>query len=157
LRQGGKINLPAWLNAVAAGMLVHVECQLTARRYLVDTGASFSLATHKYNKKPARRPRLMGPNGQIIKCWGEEQRQLRLSGRLLEWPFLKSAITFPILGGEHHLSVEVANNRSVDSANGDTFSLIMQPSGYTTSLMMPASVLGRRAKAAKPQRAGRVD
>ena len=43
---GGKLTTPARLNAVAAGTLVHIIDQLTDRRYLVDTGASFSLVPY---------------------------------------------------------------------------------------------------------------
>ena len=79
-------------------MLVHVECQLTARRYLVDTGATFSLVPHKSSKIPAGQPRLIGPNGLPIKCWGEERRRLHIDGRQFEWEFLLGDVTFPMLG-----------------------------------------------------------
>ena len=39
----GNLTTPARLNAIAAMMLVRLTDQLTGRRYLVDTGASFSL------------------------------------------------------------------------------------------------------------------
>ena len=125
-------------------MLVHVECQLTARRYLVDTGASFSLVPHKSADPPAGQPRLTGPNGQPIKCWGEERRRLRIGGRQFEWEFLLADVTFPILGVDflraHRLAVDVARNKLIDTANGDTFSLTGQPSGHTASIMLPANV-----------------
>ncbi len=138
-------------------MLVHVECQLTARRYLVDTGATFSLVPHKSNKIPAGQPRLIGPNGLPIKCWGEERRRLRIGGRPFEWSFLLADVTFPILGVDflraNHLAVDVARNRLIDTANGDTFSLIEQPSGHTASVMLPANVPRWRAVPASPSAA----
>jgi len=102
-------------------MLVHVECQLTARRYLVDTGASFSLVPHKSADPPAGQPRLTGPNGQPIKCWGEERRRLRMGGRQFEWEFLLADVTFPILRinflRAHRLAVDVARNTLINTAN----------------------------------------
>jgi hypothetical protein len=50
MRPGGKLTVPARLNVDATGMLVHVQCQLTGRRYLVDTRATFSLIPHKSNE-----------------------------------------------------------------------------------------------------------
>ena len=79
-------------------MLVHVQCQLTGRRYLVDTGATFSLIPHKSSEPQARHPRLIGPGGQPIRCWGKERLQLQFSGRLFMWTFIKAEVTFPILG-----------------------------------------------------------
>ena len=86
------------LNAVAAGTLVHVQCQLSNRRYLVDTGAAFSLLPHKSHHPPAQQPRLIGPNCQPIRCWGEERLRLQFGGRTFWWTFLKADVTFPILG-----------------------------------------------------------
>ena len=54
LQKVGKLVNPARLNAVAAGMLVHITDQLTDGRYLVDTGASFSLVPHKSSAPPPR-------------------------------------------------------------------------------------------------------
>jgi hypothetical protein len=144
MRPGGKLDVPARLNAVAAGMLVHVQCQLTGRRYLVDTGATFSLIPHKSSEPQARHPRLIGPGGQPIRCWGEERLQLQFSGRLFMWTFIKAEVTFPILGVDflraNRLSVSVATNQLTDDSTGDTFRLIEQPSGHTASVMLPANV-----------------
>jgi hypothetical protein len=65
---GGKLTTPARLNAVAAGMLVHIKDQLTDWRYLVDTDASFSLVPHCSEDPLASEPRLTGPNGLPIRC-----------------------------------------------------------------------------------------
>ncbi len=88
----------AQLNTVAAGMLVHVQCQLMGRRFLVDLGATFSLIPHNSTLPPAHQPRLIGPSGKPIRCWGEERLQLRISGHLFVWTFLKAEVTFPIQG-----------------------------------------------------------
>jgi hypothetical protein len=81
-------------------------------------------------------PRLAGPNGSHIGCWGEEQRQLRFSGRTFQCSFLRADVSFPILGVDflrsNKLLVDVANNTLVDSAKRDTLRLTRQPSGHTT-------------------------
>jgi len=64
----------------------------------VDTGATFSLIPHKSSKPQARQPSLIGPDGQPIRCWGEERLQLQFSRRLFMWTFIKAEVTFPILG-----------------------------------------------------------
>jgi hypothetical protein len=144
LRQGGKLDVPARLNDVVAGMLVRVQCQLTGRRYVVDTGATFSLIPHKSSEPQARHPRLIGPSGQPIRCWGEERLQLQFSGRLFIWTFIKAEVTFPILRVDflqaNRLSVSVATNQLTNDNTGDTFRLIEQPSGHTASVMLPANV-----------------
>jgi len=150
---GGKLKTPARLNAAAAGMLVHIKDQLTDWRYLVDTGASFSLVPHRSKDTPAREPRLTGPNGLPIRCWGEERRRLQFDGRTFEWSFLRADVSFAILGVDflcaNKLLVDVASNSLVDSATGDRFSLTGQPSGHTASIMLPAN-LPERSKPARP-------
>ena len=138
-------------------MLVHITDQLTDRRYLVDTGASYCLMPHQSSKPPAKEPRLIGPNGSRIRCWGEERRRLRFGGRTFEWPFLLADVSFPIIGVDflrgNKLLVDVAGNRLVDSATGDTFNLTRRSSGPTASVVLPAPGGGRPAPAgAGPQR-----
>ena len=90
-------------------MLVHITDQLTGRRYLVDTRASFSLVPQQ-SRAPTIAPRLVGPNGAAINCWGETTLQLRFSTA----PFNggSCAVTFPILG----MDFLCANNLLVDTA-----------------------------------------
>jgi len=130
-------------------MLVNITDQLTDRRYLVDTGASYCLVPHKSTKPPAKEPRLIGPNGSLIRCWGEERRRLRFSGRTFEWTFLRADVAFPILGVDflrnNKLMVDVASNTLVDSTTGDTFALSELPSGYTASVVLPGGVRGAKA------------
>ena len=109
-------------------MLVHVQCQLTGSRYLVDTVTTFSLILHKSSEPKVRQPSLIGPGGQPIRCWGEERLQLQFSGRLFMWTFLKAVVTFPILGVDflraNRLSVSVATNQLVNDCTGNTLRLI---------------------------------
>ena len=136
---------------------MHITDQLTDRRYLVDTGASYCLMPHQSSKPPAKEPRLIGPNGSRIRCWGEERRRLRFGGRTFEWPFLLADVSFPIIGVDflrgNKLLVDVAGNRLVDSATGDTFNLTRRSSGHTASVVLPAPGGGGPAPAgAGPQR-----
>jgi hypothetical protein len=43
---GGKRETLGWLNAIAPGILVHVVDQISSWRFLVDTGAAFSIIPH---------------------------------------------------------------------------------------------------------------
>ncbi len=43
----GKLGGPGRLNAVAAGQLIHMLDQISNRRFLVDTGASYSILPHR--------------------------------------------------------------------------------------------------------------
>ena len=126
---------PGVTHAIATGMLVHIQDQLTDRRYLVDRGTSFSLIPHKSSKTPATKPRMIGPNGHPIQCLGEECQRLSFSGCTFERLFLRTDISFPILGVDflraNKLSVSVASNQLVDDTTGDMFSLSRQPSSHT--------------------------
>ncbi len=53
----------------------------------------------------------------------------------------------------HRLAVDVARNSLIDTLNGDTFSLMEQPSGHTAIVMLPANVLRGRAVPASPSAA----
>ncbi len=63
----GKLGSPGQLNAVAAGQLIHMLDQISNRRFLVDTGASYSILPHR-SSLPASGPKLYGPAGQPIPC-----------------------------------------------------------------------------------------
>jgi len=125
-------------------MLVHITDQLTDWRYLVGAGASFSLVHHRSGATLAKEPRLIGPNGLPIRCWGEERRRLRFGGRTFEWDFLRADVSFPIQGVDflcaNKLLVDVACKTLVDFSTGNRFSLTGRPSGHTASIMLPANL-----------------
>ncbi len=66
----GKLDHQGRLNAVVPGSLVHIVDQLSHRRFLVDTGASYSIFPHTSAATPSG-PRLRWAAGQLIPCWGE--------------------------------------------------------------------------------------
>jgi hypothetical protein len=68
---------------------------ISKRRYLVDTGASFSVLPFFSAAAPTG-PRLSGPDGASIPCWGYK-RHFLVFGRFV-WCFLLAAVKFPIVG-----------------------------------------------------------
>jgi hypothetical protein len=93
----GKLSVQGRLNAVIPSTLVHVTDQISGRRFLVDTGAAFSIFPHQ-SVDPPNGPLLSGPAGKNIPCWGERQLELSFNGRRFQWTFLLAAVQFPILG-----------------------------------------------------------
>jgi hypothetical protein len=116
----GKLAYRGFLNAVTPGRLVHVLDQISNRRFLVDTGASYSIFPHR-SSAPSSGPRLSGPSGSHIPCWGEKELTLSFCGRRYLWTFLLADVQFPILGVDflrhHHLLVDPAANRLVASVS----------------------------------------
>ncbi len=108
----GKLELPGRLNAIAPGFLVNINDQLTSRRFLVDTGAAFSILPHQ-SSEPAAGQGLVGPNGSAIRCWGESAVKLQLAGQPFTWNFLLGDVSMAILGiaflRTHNLMVDPAN------------------------------------------------
>jgi hypothetical protein len=99
LQLAGKRRRLGQLNAVAPGELLHLTDELSGRRFLVDTGASYSIFPHQ-SSQPVCGPVLKGPGGQIIACWGEKQLPVQFSGRCFTWTFLLAKVEFPILGAD---------------------------------------------------------
>ena len=117
LRLAGKLGLWGLVNAVAPGQLVYVTDQLSNRRFLVDTGAAYSILPHQSSTLPSGPP-VAGPNGRPIACWGDKPVQLVLNNRRFQWTFLLAAVQCPIIGVDfiraHHLLVDPFNNRLLD-------------------------------------------
>ena len=129
----GKLGRPGRLNAVAAGLLLHIVDSRDNRRYLVDTGASYSILPHK-SPTTASGPKLFGPGGQPIRCWGD--REVKLT---FPWRFLLADVAFPIIGVDflrfHSLSVDVAGGRLVDR-EGKHYLTLAQPSPPRASVLV---------------------
>jgi hypothetical protein len=77
----GKRRRRGQLNAVAPRQLFHVVDSLSKRRFLVDTGAAYSIFPHTSPELPSG-PALQGPGGQAIPCWGEKELQMQIGDRL---------------------------------------------------------------------------
>jgi hypothetical protein len=79
------------------GSLFHIQDQHTHRRFLCDTGASYSILPHQ-SSAVARSPPLHGPAGRPIKCWGERELTLTLNNKQYKWIFLLADVSFAIIG-----------------------------------------------------------
>ncbi len=125
-----KLSVQGRLNAVVPGALVHIQDQLTNRRYLVDTGASFSIFPHQSAAR-ADGPVLTGPSGKTIPCWGEKTIDLSFNGRRFTWTFLLAAVQFPILGVDflrhYKLLIDPAANCLVDTRSMQSFATTSSP------------------------------
>ena len=139
----GKLEGPGRLNAAASGVLAYLVDQLSSRRFLVDTGASYSLLPH-HSGQPASGPRLTGADGEPIACWGDRELQLRFEGRPYRWRFLQAAVSFPILGADslaaHDLSVELHRDRLVHYATGAELTLQRAVCGPSAATAVPVAV-----------------
>jgi transposase InsO family protein len=114
----GKLASRGRLAAIAPGRLVHVLDELSNRRFLCDTGASYSVFPFR-SPEPPSGPSLTGPNGQRILCWGERELALSFHGVSFTWIFLLADVQFPILGIDflrhYHLVVDAAGGQLVDA------------------------------------------
>jgi hypothetical protein len=63
-----KLGGPGRLNTVAAGQLTHMLDQISNRRFLVDTGASYSILLHR-SSLPAAGPKLFGRQVSSFLAW----------------------------------------------------------------------------------------
>jgi hypothetical protein len=114
----GKLRCRGHLNAVAPGDLLFVLDRFSNRRFLVDTGASFSVFPHRSTAVPSG-PHLSGPDGKNIPSWGPRRMRLTFGRRRFVWPFLLAAVRFPIIGMDFlkhfRLQVDPSNGVLLDS------------------------------------------
>jgi hypothetical protein len=108
------------INVVAPGRLVHIVDESTQRRFLVDTGAAYSIFPFSSSGKQSG-SRLTGADGLHIPCWGEPRLSLVFHGHRFEWPFLLARVQFPIIGVDFSrhfkLLVDPAVSRLVDTVS----------------------------------------
>ena len=123
----GKLIARGSLNAVTPGQLVHIKDDCENRRYLIDTGAAFSIFPHQ-SSSPSSGPLLSGPDGKRIRCWGEKRLQLSFNGRRFSWTFLLADVKFPIIGVDFlrhfQLLVDPAKNELVDPNSSEAFTTV---------------------------------
>jgi Reverse transcriptase (RNA-dependent DNA polymerase) len=115
LRLGGKLG-GRGVTAAAAhpGTLFFITDTLTGRRFLVDTGSSFSLIPHRSSKRQCG-PILRAADNRRIPCWGFSKATVKLANGDFTWSFLCAAVKFPILGMDFlrnfRLLVDPVDNR----------------------------------------------
>ncbi len=123
----GKLVRQGRLNAVVPGSLVHIVDQLSNRRFIVDTGTSYSIFPHSSAATPSG-PKLRGAAGQLIPCWGEKTMNLSFQGKHFTWTFLLAAVSFPIIGVDFlchfRLMVDPAANALVDKCSAESFATV---------------------------------
>jgi hypothetical protein len=83
--------------ANSPGNLFFIADGLSGRKFLVDTGSSFSIIPHS-SPLPPSGPVLCAADRRSIRGWGFARSQVRLGGRLFTWQFLKAQVKFPIIG-----------------------------------------------------------
>ncbi len=109
------------MNTVTLGLLVHIVDQLMGRRFLVETGASYSIFPHQ-SSSPLFGPSLTGPRGKWIPCWGKQQMELSIHGR--HFVFVQFAIIGVDFLHSHQLLVDPAANRLVETASLQDFATV---------------------------------
>jgi hypothetical protein len=136
--QLGKLTARGRVNAVAPGFLLYLHDDISHRRFLVDTGASFSIFSFVDSSRPTG-PLLTGPSGKQIPCWGSKNLSVCFGRRQFTWTFLLAGVSFPIIGVDFlqhfHLLVDPSGRRLVDSRWRQVAALV---SGGDTSLSPPA-------------------
>ncbi len=140
------------INAVAPGRLVHIVDETSERRFLVDTGAAYSIFPFSSPGKQSGLC-LTGADGLHIPCWGERRLSLTFLGCLFVWPFLLAKVQFPIIGVDFlrhfKLLVDPVANSLVDTVSTQLLptvsSVRSQPEPAETSAMAAAIPVGRPA------------
>jgi hypothetical protein len=97
LRVVGKLAVQPCINTVTPGSLFHIKDQLTHRRFLCDTGESYSILPHQ-SLAVASGPPLHDPAGRPIKCCGERELTLTFNNKQYKWIFLLADVSFAIIG-----------------------------------------------------------
>ena len=95
----------------------------SAKRFLVDTGASVSMfpASHKDRHSGVRTPSLVAANGTNIATYGTREMSLRLDRRNYKWPFIIADVKTPLLGADflqaNALLVDLQSRRLINATS----------------------------------------
>ena len=98
----GKLVVQGQVATVAPGQLLYVTDAVSLKRFLVDTGSSYSIYPFKPSacvSKPTG-PMLELPNKQVVPTYGEKVMSVCFSGRTFVWSFVLADISFPIIGAD---------------------------------------------------------
>jgi hypothetical protein len=117
------------------GRLFFAADSISGKRFLVDTGASFSIVPHRSSSRPSG-PALRTANNMRIWCWGLRTAEVNIGGTVFSWDFLLADVRFPILGIDfmrhHQLVVDVCSERLLPRSalaqpvGGDVFTVASQ-------------------------------
>ena len=101
LHLGRKCSGWGQLNAVTPSHILHLADEQSGRRFLIDTGAAFSIFPSKGPLATAGDlPQLRAAGGQSIACFGEKELTVKFSNQLFKWIFLLADAEAPIVGAD---------------------------------------------------------
>ncbi|KAI0212436.1 hypothetical protein LSAT2_002636, partial [Lamellibrachia satsuma] len=112
--------------ASAAGQrnsLLFIVDDISAKRFLVDTGASVSVfpASHKDRNGGVRTLSLVAANGTNIATYGTREMSLSLDRRNYTWPFIIADVRTPLLGAyflqANALLVDLQSRRLINATS----------------------------------------
>ena len=122
----GKRRSRSSVVASAAGQrnsLLFIVDDISAKRFLVDTGASVSVfpASHKDRHGGVRTPSLVAANGTNIATYGTREMSLSLDRRNYTWPFIIADVRTPLLGADflqaNALLVDLQSRRLINATS----------------------------------------
>jgi hypothetical protein len=122
-------------HAANGGRLFFATDSISGKRFLVDTGASFSIVPHRSSSRPSG-PALRTANNIRIRCWGRRTAEVNIGGAVFSFDFLLADVRFPILGIDfmrhHQLVVDLCSERLLPRSalaqpvGGDVFTVAGQ-------------------------------
>ena len=122
-----------------SGYLVYLKDALSNSDYLVDTGASRSVFTHRSSGAPTG-PRLLMADGRPTKAWGSRWIPLQFGSHRFQFQFLLADVDQPILGAdilaEFDLLVNTKNCQVLQNLSFDP----LAPPGFSPADSSVASV-----------------
>jgi hypothetical protein len=138
-------------NSISGGTrLFFISDRAAGKRFLVDTGSSFSILPHRASK-PTSGPSLHSANGSCIRCWGYRRQAVNFAGSEYSWNFLLADVKFPILGIDFlkhfQLVVDVHKEQLLSrsslaaSVGGDVFAVAGQAAQWSAEASSPWSTL----------------
>lgn len=102
--------------------LVYVKDEISARSFLVDTGAEVSVIPVRKgldNKNRVAKETLVAANGSPIRTYGTRNVSMTFGSQRYSWPFLIADVQQPLLGADflrdNSLLVDVKGNRLVNT------------------------------------------
>jgi hypothetical protein len=97
----GKRHRQGQLSTVAPGPLLRITDDKTKRRFLVDTGVSFSVLPHSGPLiSAASMPNLRAANRTAIQSLGERELEVSFAGQSFKWTFLLADVEDSLLGAD---------------------------------------------------------
>jgi hypothetical protein len=130
--------------------LLYLIDAASGRRFLVDSGAAFSVLPFRSASSPTGLP-LRGTDGEKIDCWGTCRRAVHAGGRRFNMLFSKAALAFPILGADflHQFDLILrVRKQLLYSAGGWSVSLTpFVPATTSFSVVIPVGLFSQESAA----------